>query len=98
MIKLFLPPVLTVFVSNFLSTILNKPRRRDILFDGDEGFFTKLIEQPTVYGEYGFGASSRLAYRNEKLYSYCVESEKAWALATKNLIKSQRHIVHWVDL
>ena len=97
-IKKAFPPFLTLFLSNLNFGRSKNKSRRALFFDGDEDLFRSLLNECSVYGEYGMGASTVEALQFEDTYIYSVDSDREWVLFINGHKKSQNHFLEYIDL
>jgi hypothetical protein len=101
LIQLF-PPLLVSIAKKNQNLFFQKPNNEDdpnILFDGDDELFKKLILSIKVYGEYGCGKSTSFVLHNTNAKVLSVDSSKVWIdriIATA--IDKSRLDCLWVDL
>ena len=74
-IKNLTPPILNKILSYFLyNTIISE----NILFDGDDWLFKKIITKDDIYGEYGCGKSTIWVSKNFDIDVYSKDSSIEW--------------------
>jgi hypothetical protein len=93
-IKNVFPP----FLSLFLSNILRKQERGELLFRGSEDLFRELIKKSWVYGEYGMGQSTILAMSNAHIKVFSVDSDRLWVKKIQSTCNEKSHNLKYVDL
>lgn len=70
-----LPPIITDTYAR------QRDRRRDgldILFEGSDALFKRVVAEAKVYGEYGVGASTEWAYANTTARIISVDTSSEW--------------------
>ena len=93
-IKNMFPP----FLSLFLSNILRKQERHELLFRGSEDLFRELIKKSRIYGEYGMGQSTILAMSHENIKVFYVDSDIFWVQKIQSTFNEKSHNLKYVDL
>ena len=87
--------------SDIAKDLKNNIKENNILFDGDDGLFKKLILDAKIYFEYGCGKSTEYTYKNSKASIFSVDTSKEWAFKILNLSKgssNDRLSVKWIDV
>jgi len=93
-VKNVLPPFFTLFLSN----ISNRRERRELLFEGSEDLFRKLIKKSQIYGEYGMGQSTINAMTFDHIKVFSVDSDRVWVEKIKSTCNKNSHQLEYVDL
>ena len=73
----------------------------DILFDGDDDLFKKLLLEVKIYFEYGCGKSTKYVYKKSNATIFSVDTSKDWAAKILHLPKDNnknRLNVKWIDV
>ena len=73
----------------------------NILFDGGDGMFKKLVRDAKVYLEYGCGKSSWWAYHNTAAAIRSVDTSREWIAKINALIgaeTAERLRIEWIDV
>lgn len=78
--KLFVP---SIFLEPFKNVLTEKKTNPPLslsqdLFDNEPNFLEALIENSSVYGEYGTGVSTQFALNFSKANVYCIDSDTEW--------------------
>ena len=80
---------------------LKNSSENNILFDGDDSLFKKIILEVKTYFEYGCGKSTEYMYKKSNASIFSVDTSKEWAAKTLNLSKDSNHDrlnVKWIDV
>lgn len=74
--------------------------RKDVLFDGDDDLFKRILLKTKVYGEYGCGASTKWVLNNTDAKILAVDTSSIWInkVLNDNLAKSDRLSIEHADL
>jgi len=73
-----------------------------VLFDGDDGLFRELLDDAAIYGEYGVGLSTVVAYRESECAIQSVDTSQTWIEQVIEDCETRhdnaRMSIEWVDL
>jgi hypothetical protein len=86
-IKGLIPPIFIVlYKKNF-----EKKPSPDLLFDGDDKLFKRVIKNAKTYGEYGCGASTKWVLNNTNSKVIAVDTSKEWVEEVLSDNESNNH-------
>ena len=72
----------------------------DVLFDGDDSLFKKVLKHADLYGEYGCGKSTKWVLNNTTLNLCAVDTSKLWVdeVLADNAANNARLAIKYIDL
>jgi len=72
----------------------------NILFDGDDGLFKRVLKQANRYGEYGCGKSTKWVLNNTSSNVIAVDTSQQWVdeVVADNKANNERLVIKHVDL
>ena len=69
------------------------------LFDGHDQMFMRKIQNISVFGEYGAGASTKWLYTNTSIQILSVDTSKEWVNSVRSVANSDPRLdIQWVDM
>ena len=78
---------------------INNSLSKEILFDGDDELFKRLIKNINIYFEYGVGKSTEYIYKYSKSDIYAVDTSKLWVQKINKLSsKDSRLNLKWINV
>lgn len=75
--------------------------RQQLLFNGDDGLFRKVLTETKLYGEYGCGLSTQWVSANTNCFIFSVDTSLSWLERAHKSIsndKQDRALLHHVNL
>jgi hypothetical protein len=93
-------------IQELIPPIFLRPRRRncrddEILFDGEDSLFRKLMASCSVYGEYGVGLSTVAAFNDYECDIIAVDTSREWIneVAARGVsLEDDRVNIRWIDV
>ena len=72
----------------------------NILFDGEDGLFKRVLKQANRYGEYGCGKSTKWVLNNTSSDVIAVDTSQQWVdeVVADNKVNNERLVIKHVDL
>lgn len=91
-----IPPIFIWLYRKITSTESNP----NILFDGDDALFKKIMQRVTLYGEYGCGKSTKWVLNNTSSKIMAVDTSQQWVdeVNSENVSNNDRLLIKHVDL
>ena len=86
-IKNLIPPIFIVLYRK----IFHKNPTPDLLFDGDDKLFKRVLKNAKTYGEYGCGKSTKWVLNNTNCIIIAVDSSKEWVEEVLSNNESNKH-------
>lgn len=79
---------------------LRNKQNPNILFDGDDALYKRVLQNASLYGEYGCGQSTQWVLNNTGLNIFAVDTSKQWVnkVLADNPGNNDRLLIKYVDL